>query len=46
MFLHIKGEKNITADTLSRFDANFNEKLPMEPSNNSMERFIRKPTFH
>jgi hypothetical protein len=35
-FLHIKGEKNVIADALSRLDANFNEKLPTEPTNDSM----------
>ena len=36
-FLHIKGEKNvIAADALSQLDANFNEKLPTEPTNESM----------
>jgi hypothetical protein len=35
-FMHIKGEKNVIADALSRLDANFNEKLPTEPTNNSM----------
>ncbi|KAI2491351.1 transposition [Fragilaria crotonensis] len=35
-FLHIKGEKNVIADALSRLDANFNEKLPAEPTNDSM----------
>jgi hypothetical protein len=35
-FLHIKGEKNVIADALSRLDANFNEKLPTEPTNDNM----------
>jgi transposase InsO family protein len=35
-FLHIKGEKNVIADALSRLDANFNEKLPTEPTNDTM----------
>jgi hypothetical protein len=34
--MHIKGEKNVIADTLSQLDANFNEKLPTEPTNDSM----------
>ena len=29
-------EKNVIADALSRLDANFNEKLPREPTNDSM----------
>jgi hypothetical protein len=41
-FLHIKGEKNVIAETLSRLDANFNEKLPMEPTNNSMAYILTK----
>jgi len=36
MFEHIKGEKNVIADALSRLDANFNETLPVEPTNESM----------
>ncbi len=35
-FMHIKGEKDVIADALSRLDANFNEKLPTEPMNDSM----------
>ena len=35
-FIHITGEKNIIADSLSRLHANFNEKLPTEPTNDSM----------
>ena len=35
-FLHIKGEKNVIADALSRLDANFNEKLPTKPTNDYM----------
>jgi hypothetical protein len=35
-FMHIKGEKNVIADALSRLDTNFNEKLPTEPTNDSM----------
>ena len=35
-FLHIKGEKNIIAHALSRLDANFNEKLPVNPTNDNM----------
>jgi hypothetical protein len=35
-FIHIKEEKNVIADALSRLDANFNEKLPREPTNDSM----------
>ena len=33
---HKKGEKNVIADALSQLDANFNEKLPTKPTNNSM----------
>ena len=35
-FLHIIGEKNVIADALSQLDADFNETLPTEPTNNSM----------
>ena len=35
-FLRIKGEKNVIADALSRLDANYNEKLPTEPTNDCM----------
>jgi RNase H-like domain found in reverse transcriptase len=35
-FLHIKGEKNVIADALSRLDADFSETLPTEPTNDSM----------
>jgi RNase H-like domain found in reverse transcriptase len=35
-FLNIKGEKNIIADALSQLDANFNVKLPVKPTNESM----------
>jgi RNase H-like domain found in reverse transcriptase len=35
-FQHIKGEKNVIAHALSRLDADFNEKLPNNPSNDSM----------
>jgi hypothetical protein len=35
-FLHIKGEKNVIADALSRLDADFSETLPVEPTNKSM----------
>ena len=34
--MHIKGEKNVIADALSRLDADFNETLPTEPTNDSM----------
>ena len=34
--LQSKGEKNIIADVLSRLDANFNEKLPVNPTNDNM----------
>ena len=34
--MHIKGEKNAIADALSRLDADFNETLPTEPTNDSM----------
>ena len=36
IILHSKGEKNIIADVLSRLDANFNEKLPVNPTNDNM----------
>ena len=35
-FIHIKGKKNVIADALSQLDANFNEKLPTEPTDDSM----------
>ena len=35
-FVHIKGEKNVIADALSRLDADFSETLPAEPTNDSM----------
>ena len=35
MFLHMKGEKNVIADALSRLDANFNKKLPAQPTDDS-----------
>jgi hypothetical protein len=35
-FLRIKGEKKVIAHALSRLDANFNEKLPTDPPNDSM----------
>jgi hypothetical protein len=34
--MHIKGKKNVIADAFSQLDANFNEKLPTEPTNDSM----------
>jgi hypothetical protein len=34
--MHIKGEKNVIADALSRLDANFNEELPTKPTNDGM----------
>ena len=36
IFMHTTGEKNIIADTLSQLEANFNEKLPTDPTNDSM----------
>jgi hypothetical protein len=35
-FMHVKGEKIIIADAMSRLDVNFNEKLPTDPTNDSM----------
>ena len=35
-FLHVKGEKNVIVDALSQLDADFNETLPSEPTNDSM----------
>ena len=31
-FVHIKGERNVIADTLSRLDADFSETLPTKPT--------------
>ena len=41
-FLHMKGEKNVIADELSQLDADFNETLPTEPTNNSMAYILEK----
>jgi hypothetical protein len=35
-FLHIKGEKNVIADALSRLDADFDMTLPTKPTNGRM----------
>ena len=35
-FVHIKGERNVIADALSQFDADFSKTLPTEPTNDSM----------
>jgi hypothetical protein len=35
-FMHVKGENIIIADAMSRLDVNFNEKLPTDPTNDSM----------
>ena len=35
-FVHIKGERNVIADALSRLDADFSETLPTKPTNESM----------
>jgi hypothetical protein len=35
-FLHIKGEKNVIADALSRLDADFDKTLLTKPTNESM----------
>ena len=35
-FVHIKGERNVIADALSRLDADFSETLPTEPTNDSI----------
>ena len=34
--MHIKGERNVIADALSRLDADFSETLPTKPTNDSM----------
>ena len=35
-FVHIKGERNVIADALSRLDADFSETLPTKPTIESM----------
>ena len=35
-FVHIKGERNVIADAISRLDADFSETLPTKPTNESM----------
>ena len=38
--MHIKGEENVIANALSRLDADFNETLPTEPTNDSLAYII------
>jgi hypothetical protein len=40
--LHIKGEKNVIADILSRLDANSNEKIPVNPTDDNRANLFYK----